>query len=174
MCKDDQVYVGSTKNSLEKRMQVHTRNINKCSSRQLIDLGNFKISLIEEVSDQDRYIREQYWIDQLDCVNKNKAFTTEEDIKEYFKQYREDHKEDIKQYREEHKEYFKQYREEHKEEISVQKKQYYQDHKEELLEELKDKRCKNSFTCECGKVLQEQSRSYHMNSKLHHKRMDQK
>jgi len=148
MCKDDQVYVGSTKNSLEKRMQVHTRNINKCSSRQLIDLGNFKISLIEEVSDQDRYIREQYWIDQLDCVNKNKAFTTEEDIKEYFKQYREDHKEDIKQYREEHK--------------------------EELLEELKDKRCKNSFTCECGKVLQEQSRSYHMNSKLHHKRMDQK
>jgi len=148
MCKDDQVYVGSTKNSLEKRIQVHTRNINKCSSRQLIDLGNFKISLIEEVSDQDRYIREQYWIDQLDCVNKNKAFTTEEDIKEYFKQYREDHKEDIKQYREEHK--------------------------EELLEELKDKRCKNSFTCECGKVLQEQSRSYHMNSKLHHKRMDQK
>jgi len=148
MCKDDQVYVGSTKNSLEKRMQVHTRNINKCSSRQLIDLGNFKISLIEEVSDQDRYIREQYWIDQLDCVNKNKAFTTEEDIKERTKQYREDHKE-----------YFK---------------EYYQDHKEELLEELKDKRCKNSFTCECGKVLQEQSRSYHMNSKLHHKRMDQK
>jgi hypothetical protein len=210
----DQVYVGSTKTSLEKRLETHTGNINKCSSKQLIDLGNYKISLIEEVHEQDRYIIEQYWIDQLDCVNQKRAFITEEEKEEQRKQYynyhkeeilknnkkyREDHKEEIlknnkkyyeehkeeilknnkkyyedhkeeilknnKKYREDHKEYFKHYREEHKEQI----KQYYQNNKEELKQRREE--CKKKFTCECGKVLYENSRNYHMKSKLHEKRM---
>jgi len=62
-------YVGSTtKKYLSQRLSGHRDKKNSCSSR-LLDLDNCRIILLEECDDCDRKVKEQYWIDKIDCVN---------------------------------------------------------------------------------------------------------
>ena len=65
-------YVGSTKETLNKRLGRHKRNkrANRphCSCSEL-QLDNCKIYCIEECSDENRKKREKYWILNTDCVN---------------------------------------------------------------------------------------------------------
>jgi len=70
-------YVGSTKESLQRRLQRHRNKKDsndkfKCSSRYL-NLDECTITLLEEnVSEQNRNAREQYYIDNTKCVNEKK------------------------------------------------------------------------------------------------------
>ena len=72
-------YVGSTKQKLESRFSAHIRdkrNLKKrqCSSIKL-NLENSIIYQLEECEEQDRYERENYWINKINCVNiKNATF----------------------------------------------------------------------------------------------------
>jgi len=66
-------YVGSTKESLRRRLSRHTwRKYNEkkynCSSDKL-DLNNSNIYLLEECEEDKRNEREQYHIRNVDCVN---------------------------------------------------------------------------------------------------------
>ena len=61
-------YVGSTKMILKKRFHCHKTPSNKCSSKML-DLDNSKISLLELCDKKTKKIKEQYWIEKIDCVN---------------------------------------------------------------------------------------------------------
>ena len=88
---DNGVYIGSTNKTLNRRLSVHKNESNTCVSKQLI---NPKIELIEECTEEDRYIREQYWIDNTECVNHNKAHTGLPKS-EYDKQYRQNNKEAV-------------------------------------------------------------------------------
>ena len=65
-------YIGSTVD-LKNRMSVHKCPTNKyrCSSKIIIDSGNYQVEILEECEDKDREIREQFWIDSYDCVNRN-------------------------------------------------------------------------------------------------------
>jgi hypothetical protein len=95
-------YVGSTKRKLEHRLGQHRSNGYRCMSRKL-DLDNCKIYTLEVTDEEHRKVREQYWIDNTDCVNyQNTIF----DRKEYDKQYEKSDKR--KQYK---KEYYKQNKE---------------------------------------------------------------
>ena len=67
---DNGVYIGSTTLTLNERMYRHKHNPNKCSSSIL---ENPKIELIEECAEEERYIREQYWMDNTECVNQQRA-----------------------------------------------------------------------------------------------------
>jgi len=105
-------YIGSTKQKLKYRLNKHKYNkkINhKCSSRNL-DLENCRIYQLEECNESNRNEREQYHIDNTDCVNIQNTFFDE---KQYRKQYHQKNKQHIKQYikqyREENKEIIKQY-----------------------------------------------------------------
>jgi len=61
-------YIGSTTQKyLCQRLAGHRSNKN-CSSSKL-DLDNCHINLLEECDKSVRKVREQYWIDHLDCVN---------------------------------------------------------------------------------------------------------
>lgn len=96
-------YIGSTKNKLNSRLTQHKyhKKINhKCTSK-LLDLDNCKIYSVEECDESNRKEREQFWIDNTECVNQlNTLF----DKKKFNKQYYQLNKEHIKQYQEENKE----------------------------------------------------------------------
>ncbi len=101
----DEFYIGSTKSKLRMRWDGHKGHArsNKIPSCQLhvrmreIGHENFQIVLLEEWPcdnrDQLRQ-REDHWITTLrPCLNKNRAFTSEEEKTASFKQYLEDNAE---------------------------------------------------------------------------------
>jgi hypothetical protein len=78
------IYIGSTRKPLQVRLANHIiawdsfkRGLNKSkiSSYEIIDSEEYGIELLEECDMNDRYIREQYFIDLLPCCNKNSAYT---------------------------------------------------------------------------------------------------
>ena len=95
------VYVGSTKGELNIRFSYHKYNkkIDKNCSSKLLDLDNSIIETIEECTEDNRKTREQYWINNIECVNKYNAFY---DKKKYDKEWEQQNKEKRKQYKKEY------------------------------------------------------------------------
>jgi len=88
------VYVGSTTKTLNVRFSGHKSTYERgdCMNRILFreDEENCQIMWIEKYPCDNEYelkLRETYWKEQLDCVNKNRPIRTEEDKKQYFKDY---------------------------------------------------------------------------------------
>ena len=63
-------YIGSTVD-LKNRLAQHRYKNQQCSSKIIIQSGNYEVEILEECEDKDRQIREQFWIDSYDCVNRN-------------------------------------------------------------------------------------------------------
>jgi len=99
--KPDLIYIGSSGLDLQVRLAQHIlswdsfkRGINskRISSYEIIDSGEYGIELLEECSTEERFIREQYFIDLIPCCNKNSAFSefnqkSKESWKIYQKKY---------------------------------------------------------------------------------------
>jgi len=94
---NDNFYIGSTtKKYLSQRLEKHRTNYkcylegktNYVSSYEILSNENYKIYLLENApcaSRDELRMREQYWIDRLNCikmVNKRKAFIRDDEIKE--------------------------------------------------------------------------------------------
>jgi len=81
-------YVGSTKQKIKKRFSEHKycRSCRSCSSWKL-DLDNCKIYVLEETDEEHRQEREQYWIDNTECVNYLSAKHDKEKKKAYWREY---------------------------------------------------------------------------------------
>lgn len=146
-------YIGSTTEpTLAKRLVQHvsdykrwkTGKYNKVTSFQVIELGNYDITLLELCacgSKDELTARERHWVETIPCVNKfipgqtNKEWNDKNKVlvSEMKKVYYEDHKAEIKGQR-------KKYRDNHKEELKEQKKAFYQLNKEKILAKLKEKR----------------------------------
>ena len=148
-------YVGSTIQTLAQRMTGHRGGYKRwlagkagaCAifyEFQKYGIEQFHIELVEDYPcerEEQLLARENFFIRQEDCVNKQLAFITPEEKKNYRKQYVQDHKEELKQK-------WAQYCNEHKEEISIKKKQYYQEQKEKISIKGKEKN-----TCVCGCII---------------------
>tara|TARA_R110000868_G_C10802181_1_gene757176 strand:+ start:577 stop:1002 length:426 start_codon:yes stop_codon:yes gene_type:complete len=123
-------YIGSTfEPTLARRIVYHRRPNNKTTSKQIIGRGNYSYGLLEKVNVETRdelRMAERKWYDKLDCINKQRPFTTEDEDKEHKKKY--------------NKEYNKEYIQEHKEHIKEYKKKYRQEHKEQIKEYNKEYR----------------------------------
>ena len=177
----DDVYVGSSEDerTYEKRQINHKSKQNECSSKIIIDRGDYYFQIIEENDLQGVELRkrEQFWIERCNAINHNRAYTSEEERKEQKKEYREKNKEEIKEYYEKHKEKIKErskeYNENHKEEIKEYQKEYYEKNKEETNERSKEYRenhkekLKQKFSCECGGKYTHVSKSTHFKTKKH-------
>ena len=110
----NECYIGSSmcKNKND-RLSSHKFKNNKCISKQIIDRNNYEYIIIEDILDIDKKqirIKEQAYIDKYDCINKHRAYISEEQKKEEQKQYM--------------KEYNKEYYENNKEQLGEYKKQY--------------------------------------------------
>jgi hypothetical protein len=90
-------YIGSTIQLLRERLSKH-KTRETCSCMDIINRNNFKMEVLEHYpcnNVEELKIREQYWIDKIDCCNKCKAFQTKEERREYEKRYNEKNKERI-------------------------------------------------------------------------------
>jgi len=152
------VYYGSTNQTLTERLYTHKSPRARCSSRLLFGLGEVEIELVENYpcnNKRELEEREQYFIDNFECINKQNAFTTLEERKEYMKTFLKDYyienqdkliersklfydtnKEDILKKQSE-------WYQLNKERISKQRKERYDANKEKINEKRRMKAIKN-------------------------------
>tara|TARA_R100000773_G_C4187897_1_gene94944 strand:+ start:430 stop:876 length:447 start_codon:yes stop_codon:yes gene_type:complete len=100
---NDNIYVGSTIQKLNRRLSVHRahKRYNIYCSSSKLNLDYCIIYELERCNEEDRKEREQYWIDKLDCVNDYKLnfshkewiYNNREIIQEYQKTYQKTYKE---------------------------------------------------------------------------------
>jgi len=82
--KTGKVYYGSTTQTLAKRKSMHKIN-NTSSSKEIINLGDWKIEIVEEVVFDNKDVllnRERHYIEMNVCVNKNRPIVTDKERKE--------------------------------------------------------------------------------------------
>ena len=83
----NECYIGSTKQSLSKRMSVH-KNLtqNDCCSRQIIERNNYRSEIIEAVNyGDDKTIllnKEREWIEKSESINKNRPIITKRELQD--------------------------------------------------------------------------------------------
>ena len=123
-------YIGSTTQSLKRRLSVHILPRNKCRSKEIIDGGNYDMILLEEVEGTklDLRKREQYYIDTIECVNEKSAYTSKEQRRDKHNAYRRRTRDISKDklYRDNHKENSKAYYIKNKDKIRQQHKEIHQ------------------------------------------------
>tara|TARA_R110002096_G_scaffold89147_1_gene203159 strand:- start:15 stop:524 length:510 start_codon:yes stop_codon:yes gene_type:complete len=150
----DEIYIGSTTQSLARRKSRHKSQTDGCKSKILFEkYTDVRIELLEEVScDNKEQLakKEGEYIRNNHCVNKCVAGRTN---KERHKEYYENNKEHIKEYYENNKEH-----------IQEQKKEYYENNKEHIQE-----RKSTEILCECGKTIRLGDKARHLKTKIHNK-----
>ena len=82
---NDKVYYGSTTQLLSKRLHEHRKKHNDCMSKNLgVDLKECLIILVEQLecnNKQELLMRERFYIENNECVNKIKPIRTKEEKK---------------------------------------------------------------------------------------------
>jgi len=132
-----EIYIGSTKQKYLSSRISSRKSDNSCSSKQILDRGNYIYDILEEVEECDRYTREQYYIDTTDnCINTMTAYKSKE------------------QQRIEAREWERQYKLDNKDKLNEQRR-------------LKYIQNKQKYTCECGQVLNISSKLKHEKRKRH-------
>jgi len=133
---NNNIYIGSTiQKYISTRLSGHRMSYKKyietnkqyMTSFEILKNNNYHMELIELYPCKNSIslrTRERYWIDQLECVNKQMPVRTDEELKEYGREYRVTNKEKIKQT-------YKEYYIANKESISEKSREYRKTHKEE-------------------------------------------
>ena len=165
----DEIYIGSTTESLSRRKAKHKSQSDGCATTSKILFDKYtdvRIELLEEVScdNKEQLIKKEgEYIRNNNCVNKvvpgrtNKEWC--EDNKEHLKQYYENNKEHISQQQKNHYE-------NNKEHISQQHKQYYENTKEQKYQKAKEK-ILTEIVCECGRTIIHGGKARHLKTKIH-------
>lgn len=128
----DKIYYGSTVQLLCQRIAKHKNHLKSyksgrrthCYSFDLFELGNVKIILVENYpceSKEELLMRERYYIENNDCVNKYMPIRSKDEKKTYKKQYDIDNKD------KNHQTYVS-----NKETISEKQKEYYKKNRDEI------------------------------------------
>ena len=99
---ENKPYVGSTIQRLKKRLNGHERDsmnpVVNCASKPLILNNNYEIQLIENFpcnSFIELRQREQYHMDNMECCNKSRAYTSKEQVAENKKKYYDTNKDEL-------------------------------------------------------------------------------
>jgi len=184
------IYVGSTcEPTLARRLTGHVGNYkrylkgnhNYVTSFDIMKNNDYDIILLENCpceSKDQLHARERFYVETLDCINKNITGRTRQETCE---KYREKNKDKIQKYRvdninktklyneeyrnnhaEKLKNYQKNYRIEYKDKLQQKQKQYHIDHKKEIQQYQRTK-----CDCECGGEYMNANKSRHMKSPKH-------
>ena len=73
---ENDCYIGSTKHSLHKRLSQHKSPHNRCCSKFIIESGNYKIEKIDEVDADERFKKEQQFINELSTCHGGRHLNT--------------------------------------------------------------------------------------------------
>ena len=146
---NDEVYVGSTTQSLAKRMSWHRNSLNsKRSKKQVLyqymkeyGVDNFYIELVECFScksKEELLAREGHWIRCVGTLNCRVSGRTKE-----------------------------QYRQDNRDMYAESSRKYYQNKKEQIKEKQVEK-----IQCECGLFYSRANKNQHVKTLIHSKRMN--
>lgn len=166
---DDEIYVGSTRDSLCKRMSSHrsmAKNpLGKYSQGKIYQkmrgcgIEHFRIVLVEEYpcknKDQLR-AREEYWRKELQAtLNSVSAYTSKEEAKKRNNDYYHEHHDYFLQKKRE-------YNKKNKEEINKKNREYHKVNKEKIAKHQQE-----HHFCECGYTYAQNHKQRHLRSKQH-------
>jgi hypothetical protein len=153
VCNDtNKIYIGSTtEHYLSNRLKRHRLDYRKhlngkhryITVYEILQNDNYVIELIELYpcnSKDELFMRERFYFDTIDCINKQKPKITIEEKNERVVQYKLQYKEIA----------------------SIKKAQRYEQNKETINEKKKEK-----YTCECGSMVRISDRARHCKSKKH-------
>lgn len=150
---EDLIYIGSTCNTLQKRLSNHQasykaymkqKRTSRLTSYDLFDRGkNVDIFLIENNpcnSRKELHARERFYIESINCVNMaiptrtNKEWKSinKDSIKKHNLTYWENHKDELKIRK-------KQYYKDHLNQIKTHQKKYYEENKVKILQRCREK-----------------------------------
>ena len=195
--KTDEVYVGSTITSFNKRMIAHRfflkkydngENVSYCSAYDILRRGDYSTEILEELDTPDKrelHKCETKWIKELNSINKmKKAYATPEEKRETAKL-----RFATEEYKKKKAQWDKKYCENNKEKILEQKREYHKQNKEKISEKKKEYREKNkeyikqqkkkdyekkkeqgksdSIECPCGGTYSYCSKARHFKTKKH-------
>ena len=141
-------YIGATvQKKLCTRLAQHVSKRNDCSSKEIIDNGNYEMVLIEDypcTSKDQLHQRERFYIESMECVNKQIPCRTETENKEYQKEWYAHNKEQIQKYK---KEYDKKYHQQNRDILNKKRRERYhatkqtpEEHREERREYWQSKK----------------------------------
>jgi len=151
LIRPDLIYIGSTCNTLSKRFSHHKTKSSTCSSKQIIDIGDSYIELIEDVpcDNKNQLIRrEGQLIRSMDCVNKSVAGRTRQE-------YKNDNRERINELS---RVRTNEWRKNNRELDNKHRKAFYHRNKERLSKKIE---------CSCGVVLVPRAIYTHRKTKKH-------
>ena len=172
---DNDIYVGSTKQTIHQRFKCHLSNTKRDNLKSLtlyekmeaIGKDKFKVELLETVQFDDKfelYARENFYIKELKPpLNMRPA-----PVKDYnnYENHKEARLQWCKEYYQINKEHIiervHQYAENNKEKIKERGKKYREEHEAEIKEK-KYKKC----VCECGLEYTHAHQSRHLRTKAH-------
>ena len=173
---NDKVYVGSTTQTLSKRMAEHRRGMNKADRQHFkiyvamkdISVDKFYIELIENFpcdTKEQLTQREGHWIRQHDSFKNGYNGRVEgRNIQEWIEENKEELKDKKKAYREENKEHIQEkkteWKENNKEKVAEYFKEYNANRKEQQAEYNKQYREANK------EQLKQKAQAYYQNKKL--------
>ena len=159
----DLSYIGSTIN-LKQRLSCHMSNykcnIGFCSSKEIICYDDFEVEVLAEIYYIENHLDinllnlEREYIEQYKCVNKYRPIITEEERKEYrkefeksdkYKKYRKEHEKSDKR-KEQKKEYNKEYEKSDKRKEQIKEYEKSDKRKEQKKEYMKQYYIKNKAT----------------------------
>ena len=144
-------YIGSCCTTLTKRLYAHKTKSNVCASKQIIERGNYEMTLLEDFSCNRKdqlTARERFYYDLLPNINRQRPMRLETDkeaiakeAREYRTEYNLVNKEKIaeykKMYNDTHREETKRYMLVNRDRIDEYQKKYRLDNKATLVQSRK-------------------------------------
>ena len=135
-------YYGSTKRTLEQRLSKHKGKDNTCCSKKIILRGDYDIYQLAEYDTIEKAeMKEKWYINNKECINEQRVRLTDEERKEYYKEYYQENKDKIL-------ERMKEKYEINCEKINKIHKEYYYKNKDKICEKAKE-----TIECEFCKFI---------------------
>ena len=158
----NEIYIGSTIETIKRRLQGHIKDLKDCRSRKILNRGDYKIELIKNYPCNSKWELEEeeaQYIRNNICINKKIPHRTKEE-------YYEENKEKILEKK-------KKYYENNKEEVKDRNKNKYENNKEKILKQKKENYEKNKqeinkkILCECGALVYKRYLTAHKKTMKH-------
>ena len=98
-------YIGSTIETLDRRLSKHISHHKRgyyLSNKEILDNDHFTINLLEDYpcnSSEELRIRERYYIENNECVNRTLAYTSLQEKRVQIMEWRKNNREHIIEYR---------------------------------------------------------------------------
>lgn len=138
--KTDEVYIGSCLIELERRLSGHKNSHNSCVSKKMfVDNAIVRIELLEALPDcksrVEMRLRELHYFNTIKCININRPYLSEDDLKEWQRNHYIDNQT-------QRLEYQKIYDDANRERISEYQKVWRDNNRERISEYRKERRDK--------------------------------